>query len=503
MTMDKKMGLLRQTEIGKPPFRFLLAVIGIVLLSLASKAQADQTTLEEIGSDELLAREGITDPLKMPPRSMHEHVFWVPVDNRETRLIVTLLYPDGSGPFPLAVVNHGATGSKKPALEIRYRLTFSAYYFLSRGYAVLLPMMRGYAGSYGREGHYGCDFTSLGRDNAHDIDTVINAISGRPEIDASRIIVAGQSFGGWNTLAFGTLNRPAVVGLINFNGGVATSDCNDNDGALVENARKLAATTHLPSIWFYGRTDTVFRPKLWHAVYDAYVAQGGQAELVDIGDFFTDSHQFLSYPEALAKWVPRVDGFLERIGMPHNPVFPDYLPNPWPSASGYAAIDDVDKVPFLTDPGREIYRGFMSHALPRVIALSPKGTVAANYGGFDQVANVLKACSSKSQNACRLYAIDNDVVWQPIPDPPAPSHYAALTDASAIPYLGPIKVRFYAQFLSRPSPRALVISADGKAYGVYGAHAFEQALVNCQAHSVHCEPYVVNDDVVWSPPGSR
>jgi len=501
--IGKTVALLQTRESGRIFSRVVLPIIGIVLAGLASVAQADQGAVEEIGNDELIAREGITDPLNIPPHSMHEHVFRVTVDDRETQLIVTLLYPDGPGPFPLAVVNHGATGSIKPALQVRHHQTFLAYYFLSRGYAVLLPMMRGYAGSGGRLVHHGCDFFGLGHDSAQDINAVIDIMAKRPEIDASRIVVAGQSFGGWNTLAFGTLNRPGVAGLLNFNGGVKTSDCYDGDDALVKNVSKLAAATQVPSIWFYGRTDTEFHPKLWHAVYDAYVAQGGKAELVDIGDFFTDSHQFLSYPEALSKWVPRADGFLERIGMPHSAVFPDYLPSLWPTASGYAAMDDIDKVPYLTEAGRKIYQDFLKHALPRAIAVSPKGSVAAHYGGFDQVAATLNACTAKTRNACRVYAIDNDVVWHPVPDLPAPSHYAGLTDASAIPYLGPAKVPFYTQFLSRPSPRALVISTDGKAYGVYGEHAFEQALVNCQAHSVHCEPYVVNDDVVWSPHESQ
>jgi hypothetical protein len=48
-----------------------------------------------------------------------------------------------------------------------------------------------------------------------------------------------------------------------------------------------------------------------------------------------------------------------------------------------------------------------------------------------------------------------------------------------------------------------MISPDGKAYGAYGAHAFDQAMADCQAHSARCEPYVVNDDVVWTGPGKK
>jgi len=493
---------LRRPEKGWMRFGYILVLIGLVLIG--PSARAGQPAIEEVGGEELLPREGIPDLRNSPPHSMHEHVFRVPVDDDDTRLVVTLLYPDGPGPFPLAVVNHGATGGKAPALQPRYWQTFSAYYFLSRGYAVLLPMMRGYGESYGTEPPRGCDLARFSRGNAQDINDVIDAMASRPEIDASRIVVAGQSFGGWNTLAFGTINRKGLAGLVNFNGGVRNSDCHDGDRALVGGAGKLAAATHVPSIWFYGETDTVFRPDLWRAIHDAYVAHGGQAELVDIGDFFTDSHQFLSYPEAFSKWVPRLDAFLERIGMPHSPTFPDYMPSAWPGESGYATIGDVDKIPYLKQAARDFYSSrFLTHKLPRVLAISPHGDVAASFGGFDQVADVLKNCETKFKRSCRIYAIDNDVVWQPFPDPPPPSHYAGLQDAGAIPYLGTTKFNFYARFLARPAPRALMISPDGKAYGAYGAHAFDQAMADCQAHSARCEPYVVNDDVVWTGPGKK
>ena len=214
-----------------------------------------------------------------------------------------------------------------------------------------------------------------------------------------RIVVAGQSFGGWNTLAFGTLGRKGVAGLVNFNGGIQmsysygghTSICRNENSELLDDAGTFAAATYVPSIWFYGETDTLFRPEVWHAMYGSYVAKGGQAELVDIGSFFTDSHEFLAYPEALPIWVPRLDAFLERIGMPHSPVFPDYLPRPWPKPGDYAALDNVDKVPYLTDAGRKLYRdSFLTHALPRALAISTNGSVSAQFGGFDQVAHALE-----------------------------------------------------------------------------------------------------------------
>ena len=135
-----------------------------------------------------------------PTAPVHEQVLHIPGDPaRPVELEATLLMPNGAGPFPLAVMNHGANGKVRPSLAPRYRTTFSAYFFLSRGHAVILPMMRGYAGSGGHISSAGCDFARVGRENSRDIQAVIDYASRLPSTDSSRVVIAGQSFGGWNT----------------------------------------------------------------------------------------------------------------------------------------------------------------------------------------------------------------------------------------------------------------------------------------------------------------
>jgi predicted acyl esterase len=89
-----------------------------------------------------------SDAHDLPPAPLNETVLTVPVDTSPpVRLQVTLYMPSRGGPFPLALVNHGA--SHDPANAPRVADEFIPYYFLSRGYAVAMPMMRGYAGSGG------------------------------------------------------------------------------------------------------------------------------------------------------------------------------------------------------------------------------------------------------------------------------------------------------------------------------------------------------------------
>ena len=254
-----------------------------------------------------------------PYASLNEQVIRVPVEQPPAvTLEVTIMHPDGDGPFPLAIMNHGAANISKDHRGERYHLTNAAFYFLSRGYAVALPMMRGFAASGGEIYHFGCDLAATGTAYARDISSVIRYLGNDPRFDTRRVIVAGQSMGGWNTLAVGALNVPNVTALINFNGGVRESDCYAGDSSLVRGAAKFGATTKIPSIWFYGDNDRFFPVPVWRAMYDAYTGSGGPAQIVDVGIVMHSSHNFLAYPEVLPLWTSRVDAFLAAIGMPHT-----------------------------------------------------------------------------------------------------------------------------------------------------------------------------------------
>ena len=78
-----------------------------------------------------------------PPAPLNEQIIRIPGDDPPAvTLEVTIFHPDGNGPFPLVIMNHGASNASLGHRRTRYRFTNSAFYFLSRGYAVALPMMR-------------------------------------------------------------------------------------------------------------------------------------------------------------------------------------------------------------------------------------------------------------------------------------------------------------------------------------------------------------------------
>ena len=319
---------LKDTEMALTALRILLTAFMCAWLQTAASAQLIEDT-----------------PIKLDA-SRNEQLITVPSDNlRPVKLQLTLFTPKGSGPFPLAVINHGSDGDKSAKLNPRNRSPLAVGYFLSRGYAVALPMLRGYAGSEGRVEVHGCDPASVGIDDAKDIYAIIDYLSTLSIIDSRNVVVAGQSFGGWNTLALGTLKHPWVKGLINFSGGMLVPTCSNPEYSLVAAAAQFGSRTTVPSLWFYGENDKLFPVSLWRAMFERYTAEWGPAELVDYGNFKDDSHMMLGYPEGLAIWMPKVDAFLAKVGLPHTSVYPEYLPISFPQPSNYAAIDDVNAVP--------------------------------------------------------------------------------------------------------------------------------------------------------------
>jgi dienelactone hydrolase len=347
---------------------------------------------------------------KLDPQ-LNESVIRVPVDTKPTiSLQVTIFKPQGNGPFPMAILNHGLDTGDLHA-QPRYRSAYLARYFVSRGYVAVMPMMRGFAGSDGDYVSIGCDAEGEALRQAKDIRAVIGYMAAQPYIDANRIVVSGQSYGGWNTLALGALGVTGVRGLMNFAGGRIAPFCAGMQSNLAQGAGHFGAVTAVPSLWFYGENDSRFPPSVWQDMYRHYTAFGGEAELVDVGAFMQDSHNFLGYIEGLSVWVPKVDAFLARIGLPNENMHADLFPATYPAATGFAKIDDADAVPYLNAKGRDQYSNFLKQPLPRVFVIASDGIVVVSQGGYDPLGRALALCK-KAGHECRPYAVDNDVVWQ-------------------------------------------------------------------------------------------
>jgi dipeptidyl aminopeptidase/acylaminoacyl peptidase len=111
---------------------------------------------------------------------------------------VFLFTPPGEGPFPVFVMVHGGPEAQwVPEWHVNY--VPLAQYLVSRGYAVAVPNVRGSSG-YGKRYEH-LDDIRLRLDSVRDLASLHEWLGRRPEIDASRAVVYGRSYGGYMVLA--------------------------------------------------------------------------------------------------------------------------------------------------------------------------------------------------------------------------------------------------------------------------------------------------------------
>lgn len=348
--------------------------------------------------------------------ALNEQVIRVPVKAGlwNVDLETTVFKPPGSGPFPLLVMNHGkARGNTH--LQQRARYLVISREFVKRGYAVVIPMRRGFAGSGGNYVESACNISGNGDTQADDVQGILEYLVAQPWVDANRIVIAGQSHGGLTAIAFGTRRFPGVRGLINFAGGLRKDQGNCQwKQSLVHAFANYGAKSNLPSIWFYGENDSYFGPELVKQMYAAYTEAGGKAALVAYGPFREDAHSMSSHRDGVQIWLPPVEKFLQEIGLPTAQTVT--LPNAANvAATDFASIADVDAVPYVKNTGKDGYRAFLEKAPPRAFAISSSGAWGWSSSSDDPGGKAIANCRKHGQQPCRLYAVDNDVVWEESP----------------------------------------------------------------------------------------
>ncbi len=354
--------------------------------------------------------------------SINEQIVMLPVvsvNGSHLQFETTIYKPAGEGPFPLLLMNHGKDRGN-PNLQRRDRFLAMSREFVKRGYAVAIPMRKGFSKSTGNYSDYGCNMKDNGQLQADDIEAALSALVRESWVDPQHIVVAGQSYGGLATMAFGTRHFPGVRGLLNFAGGLRIDGGNcDWRASLVTAFASYAGKTALPSLWFYGANDSYFNSVLAGKLAQAYQSAGGRAQLVAFGNFKSDAHGLAGSRDGVAVWWPETERFLQSVGMPTAEVFT--LPTrPKLLATNFAAIDNVEAVPYLSEAGRAAYRNFLARSTPRAFALSSSGEWSWAEEGDDPVERVMAACQQSSGAACHLYAVDKDVVWSEKSSVPSP-----------------------------------------------------------------------------------
>jgi dienelactone hydrolase len=263
---------------------------------------------------------------------LNEQIVQVPMvidgffGKKEISLTATVFRPSGAGPFPLIVLSHGNPPSAQDRPKIkRFRIIPQIREFVKRGFVVIVPIRRGYGATGGdyAEDYGKCSapyYTDSGLEAAKDIIATINFAVKLPSVNPDKILLVGQSAGGFASLAAASLNPPGVIGVVNFSGGrggrPATNPgdpCEPNSMAMT--IEKYAKTTKVPVLWHYAENDRYFGPKYVREWFSDFQKAGAQGRLVMQPPFGKDGHLVFTSKDGIPIWTPEFDNFLKEIGI--------------------------------------------------------------------------------------------------------------------------------------------------------------------------------------------
>lgn len=213
-------------------------------------------------------------------------------EGQPVSLAVVVYRPEGSGPWPTLVVNHGSTGNgDRPDLFGNVFTSLDLVrHFTQQGWQVIFSQRRGRGGSGGLydEGfmpdrsRYSCNpADSLpGFDRAvEDLHLVMQHVVTRPDVDARRVLLTGVSRSGILAAAYAGQYPQHVKGVINFVGGWMGDRC-----PLVAQINPVifrrAAAYPGPILWLYGSGDSFYSLRHSSANFEAFQAAGGQGRFV-------------------------------------------------------------------------------------------------------------------------------------------------------------------------------------------------------------------------------
>jgi dienelactone hydrolase len=327
-------------------------------------------------------------------------------------LETTIYRPEGAGPFPVAIINHGKSPGP-PALQERARYQVIAREFVKRGYAVVIPMRQGFSKSGGVYVDGGCYIASNGRAQGDDLGAILARISELPWAKADQVVMIGQSHGGLSSMAYGEKPSPQVKGLINFAGGLRfnSGQCEASWRRELVNAfGEYGSKTKLPSIWFYGENDSFFEPAIVKEMHAAYAAGNPKAKLVAFGPFGADAHGLMGALNGRSIWLSETVDFLDSIGMPSK-VLTNYLEKPSLPATSFAKVDDVAAVPFIRDNCKASYSRFVEAKEDKAFAISKNGACGFNIGFSNEERALANCKKNSSEQECKLYVVNDQMVW--------------------------------------------------------------------------------------------
>ena len=241
--------------------------------------------------------------------------------------------PAGPGPFPTLIFSHGRSADRLDRANLKTPIPKGhVRYWLSKGIAIVAPVRVGYGATGGPDLEVSganfdlagtCtskpDFPHLAKVTREVTLAALNWTRAQPWVDKDRMLLEGQSAGGFATLATVAAQPPGVIGYINFAGGAAGwperapgHSCDPKQ--LRDVIGELGKTAKIPGLWFYAKNDQYWGPDAPGEWYQAFASGGSPSEFISVSELpGHDGHQLMYYGGKL--WSVRVDRFVKELGL--------------------------------------------------------------------------------------------------------------------------------------------------------------------------------------------
>lgn len=258
--------------------------------------------------------------------AQHHTMVPVTIDGERVKLAVRVATPAGPGPFPTLIFHHGSTGggTDPSTFATPYYPKPLVDWFTARGWAVVLPSRRGRGGSQGlydegfsqdRSKGYTCDEERLlagAMRGLRDIEAITPVIMALPFVDERQVVVGGHSRGGTLAMLWASRHPNAAWAVLNFSGGWRSTSCPTatavNQALFDDNPARTPS-----SLWIYGEHDSLFPLPHSRANFDAFKANGGDAEFATVTPpHGVDGHQIVDLPDL---WEGIVSKFFVEQGL--------------------------------------------------------------------------------------------------------------------------------------------------------------------------------------------
>lgn len=249
---------------------------------------------------------------------------WIPLKvtsflggKKELKLEATLYKPEGHGPFPLLIMNHGSTGPGKIPAKQTLRYESFGKLFTQWGFVVLAPMRRGRGQSEGDyEEPYWCSDAEVDRGikNAiRDLDAVFAHVKAIPYVDSSRILLSGVSRGGILSVIYAAERPDSAKAVINFVGGWMGESCTKYmyDPNLSYFKRSGGKTT-TPMLFLYADNDNYYSKEAIKSYARAFEKAGGKVTFRLYESVGGDGHYLSRFPDF---WLKDVENFLKSVNL--------------------------------------------------------------------------------------------------------------------------------------------------------------------------------------------